>query len=222
MAVGAGDEPIVPTSRFNNAAMITLYNLAQIFRVHSCGRGPEQQLARRDSELAAFRGFCCIPTRRCSFWRYHLNGRGSRGGLVYRLYSLLNDPDKANAFARDRADQPLLVTIVADGGPCCIDACGKRRFRYSPSAPDGFEDIVLADDAIAVGDEIFEKVKHLGLDRDERIPTAELAASRVEDKIFKEIEHFCPYRPGAPRLHFQAKYLSGKNQAHRKEISRPA
>jgi hypothetical protein len=44
VAGGAGDEPIVTTSRFNNAAVITLNNLSQIFRVHSCGCAAEQEL----------------------------------------------------------------------------------------------------------------------------------------------------------------------------------
>ena len=63
-------------------------------------------------------------------------------------------------------------------------------------APDGSENIVLADDAVAIGYEILQQVKHLGLHRDECIPTAEFAASRVKDKIFKEIEHFCPAGAG--------------------------
>ena len=39
------------------------------------------------------------------------------------------------SLARDCADQPLLIAIVADGSPCRIDACGQRRFRYGPPAP---------------------------------------------------------------------------------------
>jgi hypothetical protein len=44
------------------------------------------------------------------------------------LCSLLNRPDKADAFAWNRADQPLLVAIIANGGPRGVDAGGKRRF----------------------------------------------------------------------------------------------
>jgi hypothetical protein len=92
---------------------------------------------------------------------------------------------RRNAFARDRADQPLLVAIVVNCGPCRIDACGKRRFRHDAPAPYGSENILLADDAVAVGYEVFQQVKHLGLHRDECIPTAEFTARWVEDKVFK-------------------------------------
>jgi len=63
------------------------------------------------------------------------------------------------------------------------------------------ENIVLADDTVAVGDEI-----HLWLHGDGRISAAKLAPRRVEDKIFKEIEHFCLARAGSLRMRMQPKY----------------
>ena len=49
--------------------------------------------------------------------------------------SFLHRSDKADAFARQRADQPLLVAVVADRGAYRIDAGRKRRFKLrSPHA----------------------------------------------------------------------------------------
>ena len=66
------------------------------------------------------------------------------------------------------------------------------QFRYNAPAPDCLNKIVLAHNAVAVGDEVLQQVKHLRLHLDECIPPAELAAIRVEHKIFKEIKHLCP------------------------------
>ena len=93
---------------------------------------------------------------RCPSWRFRVKDRRSRRSLLYGLCSFLNHPHKADAFARDRADQPLLVAIVINGGPRRIDAGGERKFRHDAPAPDRSENIVLADDAVAVGDEIFQ------------------------------------------------------------------
>ena len=46
--------------------------------------------------------------------------------MIEGLCSLLNRPNKADAFARDRADQPLLVAIVAQCAAGGIDAAGER------------------------------------------------------------------------------------------------
>jgi hypothetical protein len=71
------------------------------------------------------------PLRKCAhrgaapgvwFCRFHLNGRSS-SGFVRRPWSLLNNADKPDAFARDCANQSLLVAVVADSGPCRIDPC---------------------------------------------------------------------------------------------------
>jgi hypothetical protein len=99
-------------------------NLGEVLRIHSGGHRPEQELARCNGKLAALgeRGF--IPACRCPFC---INDRTSRGSVIDGLCSLVNNPDEADAFAWNRADQPLLVAIVVNCGPRRIDAGGKRR-----------------------------------------------------------------------------------------------
>jgi len=64
--------------------------------------------------------------------------------------------DEADAFADDRADQPLLLAGVADGSAGGVDAAGKRRVGDDPPAPDRSQQIVSADDAIAVSGQEFK------------------------------------------------------------------
>jgi len=52
--------------------------------------------------------------------------------------------------------EPLPVAIVTNCGPRRIDAGGEGRFRHNAPAPDRSENVVLADDAAAVGDKIFQ------------------------------------------------------------------
>jgi hypothetical protein len=58
--------------------------------------------------------------------------------------------DEAKALARDGADQLLLLAAVADRLARGVDAAGQRRIRHDPAAPDRSDEIVLADDAVAV------------------------------------------------------------------------
>src|SRR4029078_9707469 len=129
-------------------------------------------------------------------------------------------PYKAAPFARDGADQPLLVAVIAYWGTRGIEAVGERRFRHNAPALHGMENSVLADDALAVGNEEFQQVKHLGLDCNKLIPPPEFAACWVKDKVFKRIKHFRPRQSRSRIKHRLCANACGKNQAHRKEISR--
>ncbi len=191
--------PVVPTDGLGDAAVIAFGNLAQILRVRRGGRCPEQQLARRDGELAALRWRRFIAVCRRPFSCFRSSDRRSRSGFIQRPCLFPHQPDKADALARQRADQPLLVAIIADRGPRRVDAGRKCKFRHNASAPDGPEDIVLADDAVAIGDEVFQQVEDLRLHGDRGTSATQLAAIRVEHKIFKEIKHFWPAGAGSRR-----------------------
>jgi hypothetical protein len=61
--------------------------------------------------------------------------------------------DEAKPLAGRGADEPLRLAAVADGASRRIDPAGQGRFRDHPAVPDGFDKLVLADDAAAIGDE---------------------------------------------------------------------
>ncbi len=62
----------------------------------------------------------------------------------------------------DRLDQRLSVTIVADGLACGVDPAAERGLRYDPPIPNGIEQFVLADDAVAVMDQVQQQIIDLG------------------------------------------------------------
>src|SRR5215471_21028046 len=73
-------------------------------------------------------------------------------------------PDEAHAPTRYGADQPLLVSIVADRPTRGIHATRQSRVGHDSATPDRGDKIVFGDDAVTVLHEIHEQVKHLRLD----------------------------------------------------------
>src|SRR5262249_31940841 len=60
--------------------------------------------------------------------------------------------DKADAFAVRGTKEALLLAAVADCAARRIYPRGQGRFRDDPSVPHGSQQIVLADDALAIAD----------------------------------------------------------------------
>src|ERR1700724_1209220 len=96
--------------------------------------------------------------------------------------------DKADAFAVRCAKEALLLPAVADGAARRIDPSAQGRFRDYAPLPHGSEQVVLADDALAVADRVFEEVENLWLEGDQRRAAPQLAPRRIQREIFKEVE----------------------------------
>ena len=105
-------------------------------------------------------------------------GLGRRGILAQLV-------DKAEALARNGADQPLLTAAVAESAARRVDAARHCRVGNDPSVPDRIEQIVLADDALAFAHQIVDQVEDLRFDRDQRIRAPKLAAVGIEREILK-------------------------------------
>ena len=100
-------------------------------------------------------------------------------------------PTKAEALARDGADQALLLAAVADRLARGVDAAGQRRFRHDAALPDRGDEIVLADHPLAILDQVDQKVEHLRLERDQLAVAPQLAPVRVEDIIPEKKLQLC-------------------------------
>ena len=127
-----------------------------------------------------------------------------RGGFVRRLVvtrGRVHVADKAQSFARNCADQLLVLAAVAHRLARGVDAAGQGRVRDDPVAPDCGNEIVLADDAVAVLHQINEQIEHLRLDGDDVVAPAELAPIGVKPMAGKQ------------ELHVAALHLSRNNQA---------
>jgi hypothetical protein len=82
----------------------------------------------------------------------------------------------------------LRLATVADRRACRVDAAGKCGVRDRAAAPDGVEQLVAANYAIADADEQFQKVEYLRLDGDMILRTAQLASVGVEHEVTEIIE----------------------------------
>jgi len=128
--------------------------------------------------------------------RFNLGGPGIDGHCGLLL--LPHDADKADAPTGHGADQTLRLSTVADRFSHGIDAAGHRRFRDDPAAPDRLQEIVLADDAFAVPNQVDQEVEDLRFERDPLAVPPELAPIDVKQVIGKDKFQF--QSPGADRV----------------------
>ena len=96
--------------------------------------------------------------------------------------------DEAEAALVQRADQRLLVAVVADRAPRRADARIQRRVGDQPSLPHRVEQLVLADDPVAMPHQIGEHVEHLRLDRHGRAGVPQLLPHQI-DLVRAEAEY---------------------------------
>ena len=92
--------------------------------------------------------------QRCPF------GRGGRRCGA----DILHFAHEAKAALEHRANETLIGATVAQRAPCGTDARAERRLRNDAALPDHVEQFVLADDPVAVPDQVDEQIEHLGLD----------------------------------------------------------
>src|SRR5262249_26958737 len=110
---------------------------------------------------------------------------GRRGVSPDRRF--LHQADEANAFARQRLDQTLFLAGIADRASRNIQPRRQCRIGNGPPLPDGGNQIVLADDALAVADQEIEQIEHWGRDRDGFSAAMQLAAAGVESTVLEKI-----------------------------------
>ena len=89
--------------------------------------------------------------------------------------------------------EPLFLAVVADRVPRGVDAAVERRIGDDPAAPYQGDEIVPADDMVAVLQQMHQQVEYLRLHRDQLAITAQLAKIGIEDVII-EAEFHVRYR----------------------------
>ena len=128
-------------------------------------------------------------------------------------------PDEAQTFARDRADQPLFFAAVADRLARRIDAAGQRRIRHDAAAPDRCDEIVLADDAVAILHEIDQEIEYLRLDRNRLRAAVQFAPVGIKCVIGKVKLHV--HASGQSASQGIVRPISRTNQAAAQRLPRP-
>ncbi len=85
-----------------------------------------------------------------------LNGERLGRGTVGRLLVLPHCSKEPHALTRKGLDQALLCSAVANRGPDGIDTSAQCGFRNDPSTPDCPDQVISADDAVAIADQVFQ------------------------------------------------------------------
>jgi len=98
--------------------------------------------------------------------------------------------NESYALAREGPDQPLIIATVADRSACGVDPRGQGRVRNDASMPYLGKQVVPADDAFAVADQVLQKIKNLRLNGRQSGAAAQLAAVCVERAVFEQIAQF--------------------------------
>jgi hypothetical protein len=93
--------------------------------------------------------------------------------------------DEPHAFSRQRFDKTLRVATIANRRPRRIDAGAQRRFRNNAPIPKGREQIILAEDALALLNQMDQEIEDLGLKGNQIASPAQLTPVRVNNAFFK-------------------------------------
>src|SRR5581483_6878392 len=134
---------------------------------------------------------------------------GKHGGGVVPRGRLDRVRDEAEAAAPDGRDRALPGAGVADRSARRLDGVAERVVTDVLAGPEGVEELVAPDDAMAEPDEVGEEVEDLRLDRERAAAAQELAAARVEDEVAER-----PDAGGAIRVRHGRRAMPGAAFPH--------
>src|SRR5262245_24677935 len=135
------------------------------------------------------------------------------GACTARAPVFANLADEAKPLAGDGADQSLLIAAVADRTPHSGDPAAQRGIRNDAAIPHVRDQILLADHALAVLDEIVEEIKNLRLDGDGIVSTPQFPPVNIERAICENVDHHAD--PAVQRSCPFPREKTGKSQAIR-------
>src|SRR5262245_22122352 len=82
-----------------------------------------------------------------------------------------------------RANEALVVAAVAERAPCRADPGAQRRLRDDAPLPNRVEQLVLADEPVAVPNEMNQQVEYLRLDVNNHTSPAQLSLRDIDFEI---------------------------------------
>jgi hypothetical protein len=99
----------------------------------------------------------------------------------------VHSANEAKTLSWQRLDEALFFPGIADRASGSIEAGGQRHIGHDASIPDGVHEIVFADDALPVPDQVIEQIENLRCGRNDVGTAMQLAAVGVESVILEEI-----------------------------------
>src|SRR5262249_4906050 len=120
----------------------------------------------------------------------HAKRRSGRRSGLHRLFILdVHRGDETKPFLGERPNEALLLAAIANGLAHRIYSAGQSRFRNNPSAPNGGDEVVLADNTVAIFDQINQHIEDLRFEGDELIAASQLAPVGVQQAFFESYLH---------------------------------
>ena len=95
---------------------------------------------------------------------------GCRNRPAGGLLRFQHGTDKTKTLARQGLDEALFVAGIADHAPGEFRRVVSAASDTTAPLPDGADEIILADDALPVADQVIEQVEDLGRDGDDVAP----------------------------------------------------
>src|SRR5262252_3675346 len=110
-------------------------------------------------------------------WRSRFDRNGDWRGAVIDI------ADEAKPALVECANEALVVAAVAERAPRGADEGAQRRLRDDAALPHRIDQLVLADDAIAVANQVNQEIEHLRLDVNDRARVSQLMACNINLEI---------------------------------------
>src|SRR5262245_2680528 len=142
-------------------------------------RGQGRRFVRRYGRRRRLRG--SLRCRRFS---------GYQGG--WRRVVFVDLADGAKPALVQSANEALVAAAVAERAPCRADAGVERRLRDDAALPDDVEQLVFADDPVAIANEVNEQIEHLRLDVNIRPGEPQLLPPEVDLEIAEAEDQSSP------------------------------
>jgi len=111
---------------------------------------------------------------------------------MLRLADIANEPESPTD---DGANPALLLAVITDRAPDGIDPSCNRGLRNHAPIPNGCEEIVFANHAVAIPNQENQNVEHLRFDRKSTSPPTAARAVRRRESCRQK---------GTPRVHSSA------------------
>jgi hypothetical protein len=103
--------------------------------------------------------------------------------------------DKPEPLSPKRAYEPLVDPIVIHRPSHGIDPRKQSGIGNDASAPDHVEKFMLSDNAVAVFDQVRQKVEDLRFELYQRVASPQLAAVKIENMTVERQGHAMPRQP---------------------------
>jgi hypothetical protein len=100
-----------------------------------------------------------------------------------RCRAIIHLADETKPALEHRSNETLVGAAVAKRAPCGADAGAERRLRDDAALPNHVEQLFLADDPVAIANEVNDQIEDLRLDANNRSDAPQFVPRDVDLEI---------------------------------------